>query len=175
MIRDAVVNINLLIGFNTQILNLLDLTNPADQPKHFGNLRALYKNCFVQGVKLTIQLSNIAAQSFTAVLAECPASQSALVTLKDLIDMPRSQYKLCIPNGNKSVVTFRKSESTSALVGKNISQLDDYWMMNGSPPTVSDVPVLILGYQTTNPGLAISGNIALKIEYHIQWFTLNPQ
>jgi len=162
-----------VLAFTQDRIDVFDVGSKV--PKYWNQFFGLYRYAFIQGVEVTVQLSNIALNAFTVTVAESNTTDFATNTMNRLVDTPRSKWSQCIPAGNKSVVTLKYTASGESLIGRPVQQDINYWTQVGGGPSVTYLPLLAVGYEPAGIGLPFTAIYTLKLRYHISYFTLNPQ
>jgi len=165
-----------LLGVGVFAQDRIDLFDVGSKvPKYWNQVFGLYRWAFIQGVEVTVEMSNTAANSFTVCLAESNSTDFATNTMVRLTDTPRSKWSQCIPAGNHSVVTLKYTTSGESLLGRPVQQDVNYWTQIATPPSVAYLPLLAVGYEPATIGLPFTGIYTLRVRYHVSYFTLNPQ
>jgi len=162
-----------ILAFTQDRIDLFDVGSKV--PKYWNQLFALYRYAFIQGVEVTVEISNTAANAGTVCLAESNSTDFGTNTMVRLTDTPRSKWSQCIPAGNHSVITLKYTTSGEAQIGRKVQQDVNYWTQIATPPSVAFLPLLAVGYEPATIGLPFTGIYTLRVRYHISYFTLNPQ
>jgi hypothetical protein len=143
-------------------------------PKYLQQLYRLYKDSFIHGINVSIELANVGARPFQAVLSESNSEDLLGVTFAKLSQTPRAKYHQVVLNGNKSVVSFNHQGSLEALVGHKCRDDSDWWSTAVAGPTTTlPLPLLVLGYEPSQIGASFDAIYTVKISYDMEFFTLN--
>lgn len=144
-------------------------------PKYWNQLFALYRWGFVHGITVVAEASNIGANAFSFALGETNSTDSPTLTMAKLTQTPRTLWKQCIPAGNHSVVTHRKSVNGETQVGHKCAQDVNFWTQVSSPPSVAYLPQLALAWEPTTLAAPFTAIVTVKYYLDVEFFTLNPQ
>jgi len=155
---------------------VIDLTYPSltNSPKFLAAYFTMYRNAFMYGQDINIEIVNIGSNPVAAVMAESNSTDSASSSFEAVAQTKGAIYRVIGIAGDGSRTVMRHKYSTGGSLGIKNEQDSKSWFTAISQPTYSPRPQVIYGFKCfgTIVGPTTTILVRVKIKYRIEFFTL---